>query len=100
MVRLGDAGVAGTMGLLHPQAAGLLPTKELERGAGSWLDALAAAEAAGAAGERGLLPLCAGAMPCCNESGTSYEGRTDLLSAMVSAHLPNFATPLLWHSLT
>ena len=77
MVRLGDAGVAGTMGLLHPQAAGLLPTKELERGAGSWLDALAAAEAAGAAGERGLLPLCAGAVPCCKESDFSSDWLAD-----------------------
>lgn len=49
--------VAGAWGLLEPQIAGLLPPKQLQRGAGNWLDTFAAAETAGVNGKQSLLAL-------------------------------------------
>ena len=49
--QLGGPMIAGARALLIPQTAGLLPLKEVERGVGNWLDALAAVEAAGEPGE-------------------------------------------------
>ena len=59
VARLGNVLAACVVALLHPQPAGLLPIKQLARGAGACLDAFLAAEVAvaGAPSEWHQLPI-------------------------------------------
>ena len=72
-VQLGEPLVAGAMALLRPHTAALLPARRVERGIRGWLDALVAAEAAGAPGEPSQRRCGAGAAMLHGESGVREE---------------------------